>query len=296
MEIYNITIDDKLDLKDTYLTIGFFDGLHLGHLDLINKAKTKGEVSLLSFSMDMKSLLRNKEKEFLLTKNQKIERLKSLGIKNYIELNFDEKLKNSSKEEFLNFLKMMNPKGIIVGQDFTFSKKAEGKAIDLNVLKNDGIEVYILPLKEKNGVKISSTEIKKLLKENKIEQANIFLSYNFFYDGKVIHGKENGRKINFPTANMKEEKDKIVLNPGVYKTLTIIDNKTYKSMTNIGNHPTIDTLSENIIETHIIDFNKDIYDKNIRVIFISYIRDQIKFDSLLDLKKQLEKDIKICRI
>ena len=295
MNKYCLTIDDKLDLKDTYLTIGSFDGIHLGHLDLINKAKSLGEVSLLTFSMNMKSILRNKEPDYLLTRNQKIEKLESLGINNYIELVFDKKLKNSSKEEFISFLKSLNPNGIIIGKDFTFAKKAEGKAEDLNILKEEGIEIYILPLKEENGIKISSTEIKNLLKENKIEKANELLSYDFYYDGTVIHGKENGRKINFPTANMKVQKEKFKLNQGVYKTITSIDGKIYKSMTNIGNHPTIDKLDENIIETHVIDFDEDIYNKNIRVFFLSYIRDQMKFNSMINLKEQLEKDVKICK-
>ena len=296
MEINEITLNDKVDLSNTYLTIGFFDGLHIGHKDLINKAKELGEVSLLSFSMDMKSILRNKEPEFLLTKKQKIEMLKSLGISKFIELRFDEKLKNSSKEEFLSFLKELNPKGIIVGEDFTFSKNAEGKSKDLLKLKEEGFEIYIIPLHQYNSIKISSTEIKNLLHQNKIEKANNLLGYNFFYDGIVIHGLENGRKINFPTANMKLEENKIKLNHGVYKTLTCIDNKIYKSMTNIGNHPTIDKLNENIIETNIIDFNKDIYNKSIRVYFLSFIREQKDFKSLDNLKEQLNKDIEIAKI
>ena len=131
-------------------------------------------------------------------------------------------------------------------------------------------------------------EIKSLLKLKKIEEANKKLGHNFYIEGPVVHGLENGRKINFPTVNQEIEEE--ILPNGVYITKTIVDNKIYKSMTNIGTHPTLAKLEKSIIETHIIDFSNFIYGQNIRVEFLSFLRDEKKFSSLNELKEQLAKD------
>ena len=131
--------------------------------------------------------------------------------------------------------------------------------------------------------------IKYLLKEKKIEEANKALGYNYYIKGPVIHGLENGRKINFPTANI--EQDEIILPNGVYITKTTVDGKVYKSMVNIGTHPSISELDKPIIETHLLDFNEFIYGKIIKVEFFKFIREQKKFPSFDALKEQLKKDL-----
>ena len=132
-------------------------------------------------------------------------------------------------------------------------------------------------------------KVKELLNDKKIEEANKSLGYNFYVEGPVMHGLENGRKINFPTLNMEID-DKLLTN-GVYITRTFIDGKIYKSMTNIGTHPSISELSKPIIETNVIDFSEFIYGKVVKVEFLKFIRDQKKFPSLNDLKEQLKKDL-----
>ncbi len=132
-------------------------------------------------------------------------------------------------------------------------------------------------------------KVKELLNDKKIEEANKSLGYNFYVEGPVMHGLENGRKINFPTLNMEID-DKLLPN-GVYITRTFIDGKIYKSMTNIGTHPSISELSKPIIETNVIDFSEFIYGKVVKVEFLKFIRDQKKFPSLNDLKEQLKKDL-----
>ena len=132
-------------------------------------------------------------------------------------------------------------------------------------------------------------KVKELLNDKKIEEANKKLGYNFYVEGPVMHGLENGRKINFPTLNM-EINEKLLPN-GVYITRTFIDGKLYKSMTNIGTHPSISELSKPIIETNVINFSDFIYGKIVKVEFLKFIRDQKKFASLNDLKEQLKKDL-----
>ena len=132
-------------------------------------------------------------------------------------------------------------------------------------------------------------KIKELLNEKKIEEANKSLGYNFYVEGPVLHGLENGRKINFPTLNMEINEN--LLPNGVYITRTFIDGKIYKSMTNIGTHPSISELSKPIIETNVLNFSDFIYGKIVKVEFLKFIRDQKKFASLNDLKEQLKKDL-----
>ena len=131
-------------------------------------------------------------------------------------------------------------------------------------------------------------EIKSLLKSKKIEEANKLLGYNYYVEGPVVHGLKNGRKINFPTVNQEIEEE--ILPHGVYISRTKVGDKIYKSMTNIGTHPTINELDKPIIETHLLDFNEFIYGQIVKVEILSFIRDQKKFPSLNDLKEQLTQD------
>ena len=132
-------------------------------------------------------------------------------------------------------------------------------------------------------------EIKTLLKSKKIEEANKLLGFNYYVEGPVIHGLKNGRKINFPTAN--QEIDEEILPHGVYITRTKVKDKIYKSMTNIGTHPTISELDKPIIETHLIDFDEEIYGEIVKVELLAFLREQKKFPSLKDLKEQLKQDL-----
>lgn len=282
--------------KQVNIAIGFFDGLHLGHQTLIKEVlKKEGTKAILSFERSFKSKLTQKKEELLLTDEEKDEMLSKEGIEEEFLLPFSNEIKSMTKEEFLKFLKRFNPKTIVVGNDFTFGKNASGKSIDLYELEKDGIQVIIKDLLKENNEKISSTEIKKLLKEKELEKANSLLGYPFFLRGKVIHGFENGRKISFPTANIEYPFDKLSLPIGVYKTKAVVGDKIYSAMTNIGNHPTIDKLNHNIVETYLLDFNEDLYGKTIEIRFLSFLREQKQFSSLEELKEQLTKDSLRCR-
>ena len=207
---------------------------------------------------------------------------------------FDEETKNTSKEAFLSFLQSLSPTRIIVGEDFTFGKNIEGKAKDLFSLKEKGIEITILSLKEQDGEKISSSRIRRLLLDGNVEKAKELLSYPFFYTGEVKAGKHNGKRIGFPTVNIEVEPLKVKLKEGVYLTKTSVLGHTYLSMTNVGNHPTIDPLSVSIIETYLLGFDEEIYGKTIRVEFFAFLRPQQKFNSVNELHSQLQQDQETC--
>lgn len=290
-----VSIGKDYDFPPLSLAIGLFDGLHKGHQSLLEEAKkTKYQSGVLTFSFDWKTGFKGKEGA-LLIENEKQEMLHSFSIDNELILPFDEKTKNTTKKDFLSFLLSLNAKKIVVGEDFTFGKDKEGKANDILSLEKEGVEVKILPLLQIDNEKVSSTRIRSLLHESKIEEANKLLGYPFFYQGKVLHGKANGRKISFPTANINLEDGKFRLKNGVYMTRTYIDTKPYLSMTNIGNHPTVDKLTHAIIETNIFDIDDDLYEKDIKIEFLSFVREEKKFSSLSELEEQLKKDKESCQ-
>ena len=277
------------------LVIGLFDGVHLGHQELIQEAKKdQKEITCLTFSSAMAHSIAHKSGGLLLTEDEKEEKLKELGISRELVLPFDEETKNTSKEAFLSFLQSLSPTRIIVGEDFTFGKNIEGKGKDLFSLKEKGIEITILSLKEQDGEKISSSRIRRLLLDGNVEKAKELLSYPFFYTGEVKAGKHNGKRIGFPTVNIEVEPLKVKLKEGVYLTKTSVLGHTYLSMTNVGNHPTIDPLSLSIIETYLLGFDEEIYGKTIRVEFFSYLRPQQKFTSVNELHSQLQQDQETC--
>ena len=277
------------------LVIGLFDGVHLGHQELIQEAKKdQREITCLTFSSEMTNSIAHKIGGLLLTEDEKEEKLKELGISRELILPFDKETKNTSKEAFLSFLQSLSPTRIIVGEDFTFGKNIEGKAKDLFSLKEKGIEITILSLKEQDGEKISSSRIRRLLLDGNVEKAKELLSYPFFYTGEVKAGKHNGKRIGFPTVNIEVEPLKVKLKEGVYLTKTSVLGHTYLSMTNVGNHPTIDPLSISIIETYLLGFDEEIYGKTIRVEFFSYLRPQQKFNSVNELHSQLQQDRETC--
>ena len=277
------------------LVIGLFDGVHLGHQELIQEAKKdQREITCLTFSSAMAHSIAHKSGGLLLTEDEKEEKLKELGISRELVLPFDKETKNTSKEAFLSFLQSLSPTRIIVGEDFTFGKNIEGKAKDLFSLKEKGIEITILSLKEQDGEKISSSRIRRLLLDGNVEKAKELLSYPFFYTGEVKAGKHNGKRIGFPTVNIEVEPLKVKLKEGVYLTKTSVLGHTYLSMTNVGNHPTIDPLSTSIIETYLLGFREEIYGQTIRVAFFSFLRPQQKFNSVNELHSQLQQDQENC--
>lgn len=276
------------------LVIGFFDGVHLGHQKLLKAAKCSGaKVAVLTFSDDLTKL---KKQPLLFTQEERANLLYHYGADTIYELAFTDEVKNLSPESFLAFIERLNPSKIIVGSDFRFGKDGAGSYFDIQKFgRNHGIETEAIEpeIDINTGKKISASTIRYYLLHNEIERANELLGFNYYRRGKVVKGLRNGHRIGFPTANLSVDKGLIKLNPGVYKTVTTIDNKKYLSMTNIGNHPTINALCEDIIETNIFDFNEDIYGKTIKVSFLSYLRKQTRFSSLEELQAQLKKDAKI---
>lgn len=290
--------DLKDNIKEHYVALGAFDGLHLGHLKLIKKAikrAVENDCKSIVYTFQNHPLTTIKKEmapKLLMDNETKEEYLKEIGIDKLELVNFDEALMKTSCEEFiLNLIKAYNIKGIIVGFNFRFGYKNYG---DTNLLKQLS-EKYNFDLCVQEEVKyeneiISSSRIRQLIREGKVLDANKMLYKPFFIKGEVISGNQIGKTIDFPTANISYSSKSIIPSNGVYYTNVKIDNKIYKGITNIGFNPTVTDFRDLSIETHILDFNEDIYGKCIKVCFLDRIRDERKFENLNKLKEQLHKD------
>lgn len=287
----NITLESTIDLSKNNLAIGFFDGLHLGHRAILNEEKEDGQqLSLLTFDVEQLGAFK-KDALTIYTNAERALLFSEARIESIFVLPFDIRTQNASKEDFLSFLQRLTPHRVLVGEDFRFGKGALGKAEDIRKAFPEK-EVRILPLLCDEKGKISSSRIRSLLSEGDIENANRLLGRPYFVIGNVVHGRHNGHRLGFPTANLVLVNGKAYPSEGVYKTRTFVDSKVYPSMTNIGTHPTIDETVRKTLETHIHGFSGDLYGRSIRVEFLSRLRDQMRFSSAEDLENQLKEDLR----
>ena len=286
MEIIHFEFDKTYNFPhDLILVLGYFDGVHLGHQKLIEKAKECSEnVALLTFDNNFRSLLNHQRVSLLTPLSDKVDYFKQLGVKYFIILEFNETIKNKTKEEFIEeVLKPINPFKIIIGEDYSFGFNGSGNYKDLMKY----FSVSVLPFIKIDGVKVGSKKIKELILEGEIEKANKMLNHPYKLSGTVVEGYKNGRKIGFPTANIMPDDDYVTPLEGVYCTYIYIGDFKYKSITSISTHPTINALEKPIIETNVIDFGGNLYGKFVSVEFISFIRPIKKFLNIEQLKSQL---------
>ncbi|MGM9873732.1 MAG: bifunctional riboflavin kinase/FAD synthetase [Bacilli bacterium] len=290
MNIIELNYNELKNYNTDSLILGLFDGVHLGHQELIKRAKEiSKDISLLTFSNNFKQLLSNKIEYQITSLSDKADYLSELGINNLFIINVDKQFLNISKDDFISFLKnRLNPNVVICGEDYTFGNNKEGTASYLK----DHIPTIIVPFILDNNEKISSRNIKELISIGEIENANRLLNHPYRVSGLVVEGKRNGRKIELPTANLDLDFNYVLPKEGVYITKTIVDFESFLSITSVSKHPTIEELNKPIIETHILDYNHNIYGKFIFVEFLKYIRPIYKFKDLDELKKQITKDEK----
>lgn len=287
--------------KKTIVTLGTFDGVHLGHVAILNKicniAKQENLESVLLTFFPHPRLVVNNDSEIKLlnTMSEKAILLQQKGIQNFIIHPFDKLFSELSPREFVEqvLIKQLNIQKIIIGYDHKFGKN---RAADFNDLiafgKEFGFEVEEISAKQVNEVSVSSTKIRASLLEGNISLANAYLGYSYMLSGIVVKGNQLGRTIGFPTANIEiPENYKLIPKNGVYIVTAIVNKKTIFGMMNIGVKP---TLGENLlsIEVHLLQFSEDIYGQKIQVNVIERLREEQKFESFEALKSQLEIDKK----
>ncbi len=293
------SIFDYTKSKKSILTLGTFDGVHIGHQKilrkLVNEARKEDyESILLTFFPHPRMVLRQDSKiQLLNTIREKTKLIEENGVDNLIIHPFDTTFSELSAEDFVKkiLIDQLNLGKIIIGYDHKFGKNRSADINDLIALgKKYDFEVEQISAKEIDDISISSTKIRNALLDGNIELANIYLGNNYSLCGGIIEGKKIGRTMNYPTANLKVDEDyKLIPKNGVYIVSSFIHNKTVFGMMNIGNNPTVNGVSESI-EIHFFDFDKEIYNEEICVNLISRIRDEKKFESLEQLKKQLNLD------
>ncbi|OLS01766.1 bifunctional riboflavin kinase/FAD synthetase [Tissierella creatinophila] len=282
----------------TSVALGNFDGIHLGHrkliLSMIKDSKELNIIpSVLLFNKHPKEVLFGKSPDFITSTEDKHEILEQMMVKIIYETEFNEEFRKLSPECFVKkiLIDKLNVKSVFVGFDYRFGYKASG---DINTLKELGdkykFKVTIIdPVYDEKRV-LSSTEIRMHIKEGNIRLANEMLGRNYKIKGQVVHGNKIGRTLGFPTANLELSSNYQIPKIGVYETKTIIDGKSYVSLTSIGTNPTVGGNSMKI-ETYILDFSSDIYNKKIQIEFIKYIRKEMMFCNLEELKIQMQKDV-----
>ena len=289
MKIIRFNYGDKIESSEHLaLCLGYFDGVHLGHQTLIKEAINEGyKVAVLSFDNSPAFVLGKKgDNKCLTTLKQKSQILADLGVDIFYVMHLDSTTLKISKVFFIeNVLKAIKPQKVICGQDYSFGYLGEGNPI----LLQKYFDVTIMPLLEINHLKVSSRNIIELVKNGEISKANELLTRPYTITGKVTKGLHNGHKIGFPTANI-ESSEQVVPHVGVYIGYGVIDNKKYKGIISVGTHPSIHELNEPIIEINLLDFSDDIYGKDIEIEFVKFIRPEIKFLNIDDLKAQLQKD------
>jgi riboflavin kinase/FMN adenylyltransferase len=299
LKTYN-NIEDFTSTGAMAVTVGTFDGLHLGHQKIIGRLREiaheiNGETVVVTFDPHPRLVLYTDSKnlKFINTRERKFKLLEGFGIEHLIVIPFTKDFAKNSPEDFIrDFLtQKINMKKLVIGYDHHFGNQREGNFERLSELgEKYGYEVEEIPALYVNGTAVSSTKIRYALMDGEVKLANEMLGYKYSITGIVVEGNRIGRTIGFPTANIEiEDKYKLIAAGGVYACEIEYKGKIFSGMGNIGTRPTIG-INGLVTEVHIFDFDEDIYGEEIRIIFIDRIRDEKKFEGLEALKTQLSKD------
>lgn len=290
-------------IKNAVVTIGTFDGVHLGHQAIFKAMQRmakaiQGETVVVTFHPHPRQVLSIEVERlrFICSQEEKMKKFETFGIDNVIVIPFTKAFAATSSEDFIKdyIIDRLHPAVIVVGYDHHFGKNRMGGFEMLSRLgQKYGFRTEQVEAQYVDGVAVSSTKIRNLLWTGDVKVANTLLGYPYAVTGIVVVGNKIGRTIGFPTANLDlPDEYMMVNNPGVYACQTLIDGKTYNAMANIGSRPTIgDRAADDfIIEVNIFDFSGDLYGKTLKVWFIDRIRDEVKFNGLDALKAQLQRD------
>jgi len=279
------------------ITIGTFDGVHVGHQEiiknLVNQSENDNSVILTFFPHPRMVLQKGVDLKLLTTLNEKITLLEKLGLDCLVIEPFTKEFSRLTALDFVRniLIKQLKLKKLVIGYDHHFGRNREGNFNQLQEYGTIyGFDVEEIPAKDIKNISVSSTKIRKALAEGQIEKANTYLGYEFMLSGKIVHGKGLGQKYHYPTVNIHiAEPYKLIPKSGVYVVKTTIGNQNLFGIMNIGNRPTIDGENQTI-EVHLLDFDADIYGESIQVHLAYRLRDEEKFDSLDHLFNQIRKD------
>lgn len=285
----------------TVVALGNFDGLHVAHMAIIRRchdyAREHGlKCGVLLFNEHTKRTISKKSVPIITQENQKLRLLEEADVDFVYLRDFDKEFMQLSPEHFVILLvNILHVEAVCIGYDYRFGYKAGGDAQLLEELgKKYGFKALIMDEIDHNGVEVKSTAIRHYIMDGSVQHAANMLGRPFIIEGRVVKGLQNGRKIGSPTANVSYSNNMLIPHSGVYAGYTNVDGRRYKSVINVGNNPTFGA-KKITIESHIIDFDEDIYNKIVTVEFIKRLRGDRKFESLDGLKEQIQRDIKTAR-
>lgn len=288
----------QLYIKDkTAVTLGKFDGLHRGHKLLLNQVLRKKEegyrAAIFTFDMPPKNVLRGVQGQMILTNEERTALLKKYKVDILFECPFTKEIAGMEPEAFVAeiLLNRMNAGYIVVGTDFRFGHERAGDIYLLDRLSRKyHFKLMVLAKEQYDGRDISSTYVREVLRKGNLELATYLLGYPYFVTGEVVQGKKLGRQLGIPTINQLPKENKLLPPNGVYASRVWIDGEVYDSMTNIGVRPTVEETEIRNVETHMFDFDRDVYGKNVKVELLCLERPEQKFESIEALKVQLHRD------
>lgn len=288
--------------RNAVITIGTFDGVHMGHRQIIDKMKSeaasiKGETVIITFHPHPRKVVSSEFMgiRLITTMEERIGLLEEMGIDHLVVVPFTDVFANQSAEEYIRdfLVEKFHPNTIIIGYDHRFGRDRGGNYQLLEAKSAEyGYRLVEIPKHVLENISISSTNIRKAIIHNDTDTANKVLGYDFFFSGLVVHGNKLGRKLGYPTANLKvKDEDKIIPGNGIYAVYAQPEGYTekLKGMMSIGFRPTVDG-KQRVIEVNIFDFDQDIYDQQLKVYVIKYLRPELKFDGLEALVKQIDQD------
>lgn len=290
---------DRFNIKrNSVVTIGNFDGLHLGHMQLIERtveiAKEENLISIIfSYEVHPQNVLYKKLVHLIMPHEEKERILFEKGINTVLFVPFDEQLQNQSARQFCDevLIGKLKAKYLVMGEDARFGKEMLSAQEIKQYLEAKGVKVDLIPLLKIDNERISSTGIRDLVEQGNLAKASQYLGRPFSIIGKVVHGKKIGKSIGFPTANIELEKDQVLPECGVYETVVYYKEKVYKGATSVGKNP---TFGQNpvTVETYILDFDENIYGRTIKLEFVRKLRGEIAFSSKEELVEQMKDDVR----
>lgn len=298
MNVYQ-SVEEIKPIKRPVLTLGMFDGVHIGHQSILKQLNTiakeiDGESVLITFNPHPRMVLQpNCDLKFLTTLEEKETVLHQFGLKHLIIQAFTKDFSQVTSVEFVKNLLVDQIKidTLVIGYDHHFGKNREGNFEQLQVLSKEyGFNLIQLQAVEENDIAVSSTKVRNALLNGNIAYANKALNYQYPLSGEVVHGDKIGRTLGFPTANLQVDPNKLIPKDGVYAVDVFVDNKKYLGLLSIGFRETVTNSREHRVEVNILNFDQEIYGEIIRLEFLGHLRDEKKFDSLDDLIIAMNQD------